>query len=138
MELLVIVGIMGILILIALPTFRAYQPNLQLAGVARELTTDLRYAQGLAVTEQVEHGIRFYLGADKYEIIRFGVVEEILKSRDFPETVSFQQISGLTNNEAVFNPYGAAKEAGLVDLINSKNSTTTVDIRPSGFIKIIK
>ncbi|GAI55728.1 unnamed protein product, partial [marine sediment metagenome] len=59
-ELLVIIGIIGILALISIPAFRAYQPNLQLSSMVRELVTDLRYAQQLAVAEQVEHGIRFF------------------------------------------------------------------------------
>lgn len=137
-ELLIVIGIIGILALIGIPSFRYYQPTLQLSGTTRTLVTDLRYAGQLAVTEQIEHGVRFSTTTDQYQIIRYGVTEEILKSKDFPEEVSFQQITGLTNDEVIFNPYGAAKETGTVTLINTKNSTITIDIRPSGFVKIIK
>ena len=137
-ELLVVIGIIGILALIGIPTFRAYQPNLELSGTVRELVTDLRYAEGLAVTEQIDHGVRFFFEAGQYQIIRYGASEEIIKSKNLPQGVSFQEITGFTDNQAVFNPYGAAREAGIITFINTKNSTTTIDIRPSGFIKIIK
>ena len=137
-ELLIIMGIVGILALIGIPTFKTYQPSLALSGIVRELVTDLRYAEQLAVTEQIDHGVRFFLATDQYQIIRYGPAEEIIKSKNLPTEVSFQEITGLTDNEAVFNPYGAARKTGTITLINTKNSTTTVDIRPSGFIKIIK
>lgn len=137
-ELLTIVFIFGILCLIGVPAFKAYQPSLQLSSAIRELVTDLRYAEQLSITEQVEHGVVFFPETGRYQIIRHGASDEVIKSQSLPEKVSFQQIIGLPNNEVVFNPYGAAKETGSVILINTKNSTNTVDIRPSGFIKIIK
>jgi len=138
MELLIIIGIIGTLALIGIPTFRAYQPGLELSGIVRELVTDLRYAGQLAVTEQVDHGVRFFFATGQYQIIKHGALDEIIKSKNLPQKVSFQEIAGLTNDEAVFNPYGAAKETGTITFINTKNSTITIDIRPSGFIKIIK
>ncbi len=137
-EFLTIIFILGILMLIGVPAFKVYQPSLQLSGTVRELVTDLRYAESLAITEQVEHGVIFFLETDQYQIIRHGASDEIIKSKNLPPEVSFQQIMGFTNNEAVFNPYGAAKETGSITLVNTKNSTSTVDIRPSGFIKIIR
>lgn len=137
-ELLMILLIAGILALIGIPAFKIYQPSLQLSGVTRELATDLRYAEQLAITEQVEHGVRFFIETGQYQIIRHANPDEIIRSENLPQGVSFESVTGLTQNEAVFNPYGAAKEAGLVTLINSKNTTSTIDVRPSGFIKIIK
>lgn len=137
-EILVTLAIAGLLALIGIPAFKNYQPDLELSGTVQGLVGDLRYAQQLAVTEQVEHGIRFFIVDRKYQIIRYGNPEEVLKSQALPAKVSFQEIDGLTNDQVIFNPYGAVKEAGQVSLINTKNSTTTIDIRPSGFVKIIK
>jgi len=137
-ELLTVMLILGVLALIGIPAFKVYQPNLQLSGVVRELATDLRYAEQLAITEQVEHGIIFFPGTGQYQLVRHGNPDEVIESKNLPTEVSFQTITGLTNNEVIFNPYGAAKEAGLVTLVNTKNATSTIDIRPSGFIKIIK
>ena len=137
-ELLIIIAIFGILALISTPVFRNYQPGLQLSVVVRDLVTDLRYSQQMAVTEQVEHGVRFSTSTDEYQIIKYGAIEEILKEKSLPEKVSFQEVTGFSNDEVKFNPYGAVKEAGNITLINTKNTTSTIDIRPSGFVKIIK
>lgn len=137
-ELLIVIVIIGILILISVPALRAYRPNLQLSGSTRELITDLRYVQQLAVTEQIDHGIRFFVDEDKYQIIKHDAEEEVLAEKELPPEVSFHQIEDLTDNKALFNPYGAIKdEAGRVTLINTRNDTAVIDIRPSGFVKII-
>jgi len=137
-EILVVLGIVGILSLIGIPAFKVYQPSLQLSGVVRDLATDLRYAEQLAITEQIEHGVIFLTETDQYQVVRYGDPDEILDLKTLPLEVSFQNISGFTDNEVVFNPYGAAKESGVITLINTKNSTSGIDVRPSGFIKIIK
>lgn len=137
-ELAVIIAVIAVLALLTMPFFRIFSSNLQFSSAIRKLVTDLRYAEQLSVTEQVEHGIRFSLADNKYRLIKFDVNETELEVETLPQNVSFQSISGLTNNEARFNPYGAAKEAGFIVLQNNTNATTAVDIRPSGFIKIIK
>ena len=137
-EILMVLGIVGILALIGIPAFKIYQPSLQLSGVVRGLTTDLRYAEQLAITEQIEHGIIFLPGTGQYQIVRFGDPEEVLELKTLPQEVDFQEITGFTDNKVIFNPYGAPKESGMIILVNTKNSTSGIDIRPSGFIKIIK
>lgn len=139
-EILVIIGIIGILALIGIPAFRSFKSSLELSGIVRELVTDLRYAQQLTVTEQINHGVRFDFteNKNKYQIIKYlgtdGESEEILKEKSLPEGIYFQEIDNF--NEAKFNPYGAAVENGKVRLVNTK--TKTIDIRPSGFVKIKK
>ena len=138
-EFIITIGIIIILTSIGIPVFRSIRPSFQLSGTARNLVTDLHYAQQLAVTEQVDHGVLFSTTTeDKYQIIRHeNATTTVLKEELLPEGIDFQQISPLSNNEIRFNPYGAAKEEGEITLINTKNSTTVLDIRPSGFIKII-
>ncbi len=137
-ELLIVIGILSILFSIGIPAFRAYQPALQLSGTVREITTDIRYAEKMAVNEQINHGVRFSTSSNQYQIIRFGATEEVLETKSLPDQISFCQISGLSESQVVFNPYGAALESGSVVLINNRNTTTTITIRPSGFVKIIK
>ena len=138
MEFLVVIGIIGILTLIGIPTFRSIQPSLQLSGVTRELITDLRYAQQLTVTEQVEHGVLFDSAQKKYQVIKHGETEDtVLKEKSLPGEIKTLTITGLTNNnEARFNPYGAIKEIGTITLINIKEEMKIIDVRPSGFVRI--
>ncbi len=137
-EMLIVIGVIGIFVGISIPVYRQFQPTLQLSGAVRNLVTDLRYAQQLTVTEQKEHCIRFSPTENKeYKIIQCQDTgaEEILK------TISLQEIDLITiaddfsNNEVRYNPYGAVKEAGTITLeINGK--AKTIDIRPSGFVRI--
>ncbi len=134
-ELLIIIGIIGILVLIGIPAFRVYQPTMQLSSATRELIVDLRYTGQLAVLEQIEHSIHFVTMTNEYQIIRHSPVEQILKTKGLPGKVRFKTIVGLTNNRVIFNSFGAVRETGTVTLINTKNATRIIDIRPSGFIR---
>ena len=136
-EILIVIGVIGILVGISIPVYRQFQPALQLSGAVRNLVTDLRYAQQLTVTEQLEHCVRFFPDDKEYKIIQCqdSGAEEILK------TISLQEIDLITvtdfgnNNEARYNPYGAVKEAGSITLqVNGKEKT--IDVRPSGFVKV--
>ncbi len=134
-ELLVIIGIITILIGISVVAFRSFQPDLQLSGVVRNLIIDLRYAQQLTVTEQVEYCVRFFQLEKKYQIIQCDQPSPLLE-RLLPSEIKTLAVSGLSNDEVRFNPYGAVKESGTVILENTKDKTKTIDIRPSGFVRI--
>ncbi len=137
-EILIIIVIILILILISIPYFRTLQPAIQLSGAVREIVSDLRYAQQMAVTEQIEYGIRFIDDFNEYQIIRYKETEEVVQSKKLPATVVFYEIDGFVENQAIFNPYGAVKESGSIELINTNNEITMIDVRPSGFVRIIK
>ncbi|MBI2459803.1 MAG: hypothetical protein HYV53_04660, partial [Parcubacteria group bacterium] len=70
MDLLVAIGIIALLATIAIPYLKKYQPNLKLNAAARDLTTDLRYAQQLTITEQKVHQVVFDLVNNKYNILK--------------------------------------------------------------------
>lgn len=135
-EVLTVIIIVGILASVSLIGFNNYKPSIDLNGSSRELISDLRYAQQLSVSEQVRHGIQFFQNERKYQLIRYGTTQEVLKERTLPEDISFQSITGLSGNRVRFNPYGASEENGTVVLVNSKNITKIIQIKPSGFVKL--
>lgn len=137
-ELMIIMGIIAILALVSMPFLRAFSPSIQLSGTTRDLVADLRYAEQLSVTEQIEHGIRFSSSTDEYWLMKYSDPEMALQSKTLPEKISFLSIRGFTDDEVKFNPYGAARESGIIVLMGSDNATTAIDVRPSGFIKISK
>jgi len=137
LEVLVAITIFIIIASLGVFALRNVQPNLRLSGTSRDLVTDLRYAQQLAVTEQVDYGVYFSTTTeDKYQIIRHGGIDEVLKEEILPEGINFQYISPLTDNEVRFNPYGAAKEPATTTLVNINGKTKTIRVSPSGFVKI--
>lgn len=134
-EVLIAIGIVGIIALISLPFLVFYRPSMQLSGFARELASDLRYAQQLAVTEQIEYGAR--ISSSEYSVIKFQEGQETtIKNNNLPQGIEIYEISGFTNNEIKFNPYGAVKESGAIILKNIKDETKTIEIKISGFVRI--
>lgn len=117
------------------------QPNLKLNGATRDLVSDLRYAQQLAVAEQIDYGVLFSTTTeDKYQIVKHEdgttTIKEVNLEKD---GIYLDQISSFTNNEVRFNPYGATSnsESGTITLRNNKNATATIEVGPAGFVKIL-
>jgi len=135
-EFLVIMAIIGIIATISWSALRTLQPSWRLDGAVRDLATDLRYAQQQSVTEQVNYGIHFSSTTNEYQIIRYGTTTENVLEKSLSEGVNFYQITGFSDEEVVFNPYGAVKEMGSVSLINIEEKVKIIEVRPSGFVKI--
>jgi type IV fimbrial biogenesis protein FimT len=58
-ELLIVVGIIGILAAVAVPGFLAYAPNYRLKATARDLYSDMQKARLHAIKEQTQVSLRF-------------------------------------------------------------------------------
>ena len=138
-EIIVVVAILMVVLGVGLASFRALSSQIELNGSTKNLIENLRYAQQLSVTEQMEYGIIFSTTTEqKYELVKHqdGSTTTI-KEISLPSEVYFKSITPLDNNEIRFNSYGAVKESGDVILENEKEQTITIRIRPSGFIKQI-
>lgn len=138
-EFLAVILIIVILVAISIPVWRNIQPTLELSGSCRELVTDLRYAQQLSIAEQIIYGVRFNFEENQYQIIQYkktdGITENVIKLKLLlPGGIDLEQIGSFS--EAKFTPYGSAMESGEVRLVNAQNQIKTIDIRPSGFVKV--
>jgi len=99
------------------------------------MASDLRLAQQLSVTEQINYAVVFDQNANQYSIINTDT-SEIIKTKNINPAISINSINDLTDNTAIFNVTGAATENGSIVLINSNNSISTISIKPSGYVKI--
>ncbi len=135
-DLLVALGIIALIATIAIPYLRKYQPNLKLNTTARDLTADIRYAQQLTVTEQKVHLVSFDLINDKYYILKIDTATTTVKTVILDSEVSFKQITGLTDNQVVFNFYGGVSQAGTIILTNTNNVDATINVKPSGYVQL--
>jgi len=135
-ECLVIFAIIATVTSISWSTFKLLQPSWRLQTAIRDLTGDIRSTQQMAVTEQIDHGIRFSSTTREYQIVRYSTTTQVLFTKSLPNGIDFKEITGFSNQEAIFNPYGAAREPGNISLINSKGETKIIEVRPSGFVKI--
>ena len=136
LNVLVSFGIIALLATISVPYLKKYQPNLKLNATARDLTSDLRYAQQLTITEQVVYLVDLDLDGDSYQILKGGAATTTIKTIEFDSSISFQQVTGLTDNEVVFNFYGGVSEAGQIILINTNGKTATINVKPSGYVQL--
>ncbi len=139
-EVLIVAAIIGVLALIVFPILRNFQPTLQLNGIVREFVSNLRLTQQLAVSEQVEYCFVLpdnFLSNREYQIIQCGESQSFKQGLIPEEIIGLTIVPSLSNNEVRYNSYGAVKESAQITIENVQNKTKTINIRPSGFIRII-
>lgn len=136
-EFLVVIAILVILAGITIIFFKNFQPDYQLNGATRNLITNLRYTQQLALTEQIKYCLKIFLPEKKYQVIPCDAGQPVLEV-SLVEEIKSISTSGFINNKIEFNPYGAAKASGQVILENINGKTKTIEVRPSGFVKTIE
>lgn len=140
-EMGVVIGIIVILLVIGVPSTNFFIQNIQLTGTAREITSELRYANQQAVTEQINYVVKFSIEYNRYSLYRLPDPdhpenEEFIEQKDLPSSVTFQSVTGLTDNQVRFNSAGAPSDSGQITIVNTQEKTRVINIRPSGYIKI--
>ena len=135
-NLIVTLAIIGTLAVISMPLLKNYQPGLKLNLAAKNLTSDLRYIQQQTITEQKIHMIQFSTSTNSYDLLKFDTATSTLKSVFLPTDISFDSISGFSDNIVKFNPYGAVYEYGSIVLVNTSSTTKTINIKPSGYVEL--
>ena len=136
-EFLVVVVILGIILGIGFSLFSKLRPDFNLSSASQNLISDLNWAKSLSVEEQVEYGVKFFIEENKYQIIKYNDISQVISEKNLIENINFEKIEGFSNNELRFNPYGTVRENGIITLINNRNNKTkTIEVRPSGFVKI--
>lgn len=136
MSLLVGFGIIALLSTITIPYLRKYQPNLKLDAAARNLTSDLRYAQQLTITQQTIHKLAFNISQNSYQILKTDTATTVVKTVTLDGEVTVKEITNLTDNQVIFNAYGGVSESGQIILTNTTGATATINIKPSGYIEL--
>ena len=136
-ELSVVLSIITLITMISIPMFVNYQKNTKLRSEARVLVTNLRLTQQLAVTEQIVYNLTLYPSDNEYKIIN-SQTSEINKTVELNPEVTINAVNNLTDNTVSFNPIGAVAQSGDIVLINTRNETSTIQIKPSGYVQIIE
>lgn len=131
LEIAIVIIIIALLAMISLPVYQQFQPTLKLNAEARQLASDLRYAQQMAITEQISHLVVMDMINNSYAIVKSP--DQTIQNHSF-KGVYFDSIANLTSNTASFAPTGAAAESGAIILTNGEKSKT-IEIKPSGYVK---
>ena len=134
-EMLIAIGIIAMIAAISTPFYRSFVLNMDLKAAARDLASDLRYAQQQAVTTQINQQVFFYPSQNYYNVINAST-SAIIKTRRIQSPITIQSVTSLPSNTVTYIPTGAATSSGIITLINSNFKTSTVEIKPSGYVEI--
>lgn len=134
-EIIAVIMVIAILALVSLPIYTQIRPTLNLSTETRDIVSDLRYAQQLSVTEQVNYSVSFNQAQNQYTITNTSN-GQVTKNKNINPVISIESITGLTNNTVTFNVTGAALETGTITLKNTNDVTSVISIKPSGYVKI--
>lgn len=135
-ELLVVMAIISVMVGASFVALKLMSPSMKLLSTAQDVASDLRYAQQLAVTEQIKYGILFSTSTQSYQLLKHSTTTAQVFNKSLPGGITLSSVGGLTGSEALFNAYGAAQDDGSIVLRNDKGEEKTVEVRPSGFVKM--
>lgn len=134
-ELLIVVGVIGLLSVISMPFLSNYQKTTKLQSESRLLATNLRFTQQLAITQQNIFNLIAIPATNSYQITNSST-SELIKTVELDDEVSIAEITDLNNDTVQFTPTGSVIQPGSITLVNSRNETSTVTIKPSGYVEI--
>jgi prepilin-type N-terminal cleavage/methylation domain-containing protein len=136
LELLIAIAIIAAIGAILLPVYQSARPSLKLNTTARDLIADLRFTQQEAVTQQILHGIEFDIEENQYRVVNL-ITNTTVKTVHLTSPLIISTTTGLTAATVSYNATGAVAESGTVVLGNG-TATSTIEIKPSGYVKIIE
>lgn len=125
-EMMVLIGILGLVLAIAVPSFRGYNRANRLAATADMIASDMALARATAVSQG--RIIRFSGTEAGYTIID-PVTNDILRNRTFEGSV---QLPGAATIN--FFPWGAADTAILT--LDDGAAQKDVRILPTGIVEV--
>ena len=142
-ELLIVILVISILAVIAVPPISASLESTKAAALAREIATDIRYAQMLAVKTGIQHRVSFWLPGHAYAVYRWEngdwqICQHPITKKDWrPLLDQHSRYAGLTLREAVFggdeyvifDKYGAPGTGGYVS-VTLGATTRTINVAP--------
>ncbi|MDQ5987676.1 MAG: hypothetical protein CSYNP_03421 [Syntrophus sp. SKADARSKE-3] len=138
-ELIIVIGLIGILGAVAISSFRGYRDNSNLRTAARDIATDIAATRGRAMSERVQYRIQFTTTNNTYGIWQCDDAGNNCVLLQTKTPTVFGTASGLT----LANPnFGGGTiisfftrgtlSQGSVQVVNGRNSTATVTVNPTG------
>jgi Tfp pilus assembly protein FimT len=127
-ELLMVMVIIGFFASVVLPAFSGSYATLKIEGAYKQMMQDIRYAQQLAISRQVTHGVSFNPINDAYFVYR-QTTSNIVKDPATQKSLSVTYASGIfsgidlvsttfvfPSNRLEFNSLGEPSSGGTITL----------------------
>ena len=123
LELMVVIGIVGILSAIAIPSYFQWLPRHRVGSAARTVMSTLEFARINAVKTNADVAVIFDWANERLTVDSGGTT---LRTRQMPNDVHLQDM-GL-GSPVTFNGHGFSSDSGQVRVENNKNDTLRRDI----------
>ena len=131
MELLAVLLITAVVFAVAVPDISAALAGVRINTAVRELVTDIRYAQQMALAECRVYRITFNTGMQLYRISYAGrATQVIVKQAYFPEELTLLG-TNFGGNTLGFNIMGAPTEAGTIELMDKWGRSVRITVLPA-------
>ena len=128
MELILALAIIGILMVITSPLIAQFSSGYKLRGAAKEVATDLQFAQVLALKENKDFQVVF--GSQSYQIVRVSD-SYVAKSRNFTSDYPEITLSALT---VPFNSRGNASSRTIT--VSHPMGAKNITVNSTGKVKL--
>jgi prepilin-type N-terminal cleavage/methylation domain-containing protein len=137
LELIVALGIVGLVAGMGLWEARAWQPELRLAAAVRQLVVDLRRTRAQAVRDHVARRLLFAPDADRYRPQRRPdtTYEDAGDEIALPQTVDLVDCSA-PGNAIAFSPRGLATTFGTITLRSAGGRERRVIVDIVGRVRV--
>ena len=119
MELMVVIGIIGILSGIAIPSYIKWLPGHRVGSAAQDVMSSLEFARINAIKTNADVTLNFDWDNERVTVVDSDA--NTLRTRRMPSDVDLQN-SGL-GTPVTFNGHGFSTSAGQVIVENTKNAT---------------
>lgn len=127
-ELLIVIGIIGVMFLTLLPRYSRFLSSKKLDAATRQMVSDLRWAHQAAMAEHINYAVRIYTNDETYII---GNNKTVNRKLDV-DIVSVSPDSTIT-----FYPKGDASAATTITLESDEGKTLEIGIaEATGRVKI--
>lgn len=134
-EVMTAISIFLIISVIGIINFSGYLENVELENSTKYLIGKLKLAQQYTVTTQLKHAVSFDLFSNTYRLIKIEQTLQTLENLSLEQGIIFSSITGIQNNEVVFNPTGAVDYSGEIILLSQESDKQTkIYIKPSGYV----
>jgi len=132
-EVITIVAILGILAVVTIPSYTRWAQSYYLKEEAQRLNDAIKKTQSMVVTGQKGYYIEFAPDKEEYYIKDANdIMKEGFKLRS---DITFLQIN-ITDYKIHFTNLGIPDHPGTIVLENRIGQTKTIEVTPSGFVKI--
>lgn len=98
LELMIVIAILGIFLAVAAPRMDGSKTDFKLYTTARNLVSDIRYAQELSISTKENHGVFFDSSGGIWYEIKNLVTDKTIKKINFNNSVSYNKMVDTAND----------------------------------------